>query len=152
MPLCCETNKIGNLYVLQLGKGMLVARNTSVSVIGLPSELHPSRGLGPIPVSLRCPAGVQGSWGWTAEEKEQEALAEGGKCSPAHPMDLEHRRRRDARPLLAGELSWDAASHLPAKETCKSCARNSSLEDGERRRSFYSWPRGQLLPKQRAQG
>lgn len=67
-------------------------------------------------------------------------------------MNAEHGRKEDARPLLAGKLSWKAASYLPAKESWKSCVRNSSLEESERRKSFYFWPMGELLPKRTVQG
>lgn len=47
---------------------------------------------------------------------------------------MEHGRKEDARPLLEGKLSWKAASYLPAKESWKSCVRNSSLVERENKK------------------
>lgn len=49
-------------------------------------------------------------------------------------MNVEHGRKEDAHRLLAGELSWKAASYLPAKESWKSHVRNSSLEEREKKK------------------
>lgn len=65
---------------------------------------------------------------------------------------MKHRRKEDVYPLTASVLSWKAASYLSAKESWKSYVRSSSLEEREKRKSFYSWPTGELLPKQKAEG
>jgi len=66
-------------------------------------------------------------------------------------MNVERGRKEDAHPLLAGELSWKAASYLLQRKTGKAMSETLPWKR-ERRKSFYFWLRGKLLPKQSVQG